>query len=65
VVYPDGNPYDYVEIRGTAVGSREDADDHIDRLAKRYTDADSFTRASPDEVRIKYTITPGRVRHYG
>jgi PPOX class probable F420-dependent enzyme len=65
VVYPEGNPYDYVEIRGSAQGSRDDADDHIDRLAKRYTGADSFSRASPDEVRIKYTITPRRVRHYG
>jgi PPOX class probable F420-dependent enzyme len=63
VVYPDGNPYDYVEIRGTAQGSREDADDHIDRLARRYTGDDRFAGHSPRDVRVKYTITPRRVRH--
>jgi PPOX class probable F420-dependent enzyme len=63
VVYADGNPYDYVEIRGTARGARDDADDHIDRLARRYTGAERFTGRAPGEVRIKYTITPTRVRH--
>ncbi len=36
VVYDEANPYDYVEIRGAATSSTEDADGHIDRLAKKY-----------------------------
>jgi PPOX class probable F420-dependent enzyme len=63
VVYPDGNPYEYVEIRGTAAGTRADADAHIDRLAKKYTDSDTFGGNGPGDVRVKYVITPTRVRH--
>jgi PPOX class probable F420-dependent enzyme len=63
VVYPAENPYDYVEVRGTAHGSREDADDHINRLAKLYIGQDEYPFRQPGEERLKYTITPERVRH--
>ncbi len=63
VVYPPDNPYEYVEIRGTATGSRDDADDHINRLAKLYIGQDEYPFRSPGEVRVKYTIDPERVRH--
>ena len=63
VVYPDGNPYEYVEIQGTAAGTRDDADAHIDRLAKKYTGADTFGGNAPGDVRVKFVITPTRVRH--
>ncbi len=63
LVYPDGNPYEYVEIRGTAAGTHTDADAHIDRLAKKYTGSDRFAGNAPGDVRIKYLITPTRVRH--
>ena len=58
VVYPADNPYDYVEIRGTATGTRDDADDHINRLAKKYIDQDEYPFRQPGEERIKYVITP-------
>jgi PPOX class probable F420-dependent enzyme len=63
LVYPAGNPYEYVEIRGTASGSRDDADDHINRLAKTYIGEDEYPFRQPGEVRIKYVIAPERVRH--
>jgi PPOX class probable F420-dependent enzyme len=63
VVYPPDNPYEYVEIRGTATGSRDDADDHIDRLAKKYLGVDEYPARRPDEERIKYTIEPAVVRY--
>jgi PPOX class probable F420-dependent enzyme len=63
LVYPDGNPYDYVEIQGTAEGTLQDADAHIDRLAKKYTGSDTFGGHQPGDVRVKYVITPTRVRH--
>jgi PPOX class probable F420-dependent enzyme len=63
LVYPDGNPYDYVEIQGTAQGTLQDADAHIDRLAKKYTGSDTFGGHRPGDVRVKYAITPTRVRH--
>jgi PPOX class probable F420-dependent enzyme len=63
VVFEGSNPYEYVEIRGTATGTREDADDHIDRLAKVYIGQDEYPFRQPGEVRMKYVITPQRVRH--
>jgi PPOX class probable F420-dependent enzyme len=63
LVYPADNPYEYVEIRGTATGSREDADDHIDRLAKKYLGQDEYPYRQPGEERIKYVITPEHVRY--
>jgi PPOX class probable F420-dependent enzyme len=62
LVYPDGNPYEYAEIEGTATGTRQDADAHIDRLAKKYTGEDTFA-ARPGDVRVKYVIAPTRVRY--
>jgi PPOX class probable F420-dependent enzyme len=61
--YAGDNPYEYAEIRGTATGSRDDADDHIDRLAKKYIGADEYPGRQPGEQRIKYVIAPERVRY--
>jgi PPOX class probable F420-dependent enzyme len=63
LVYEGTNPQEYVEIRGTATGTRDDADDHIDRLAQTYIGQDSSAFRAPGEVRRKYVITPERVRH--
>lgn len=63
LVYDGKNPYEYVEIRGTVKSTRDDADDHIDRLAKKYTGQDEYPNRQPGEVRVKYVITPQRVRH--
>ncbi len=63
VVPADGNPYEYVEIRGTATASLDDADEHINRLAKKYIDQDEYPYRQPGEVRIKFVIEPQRVRY--
>jgi PPOX class probable F420-dependent enzyme len=63
VVFEAGNPYHFVEIRGTASSSRDDADEHINALAKKYIDADEYPFRAPGEERIKFTITPEHVRH--
>ncbi len=63
LVYDETNPYDYVEVRGTASGTTEGADDHIDRLAKRYMGVDSYPFRVPDEQRITYVVEPSLVRH--
>jgi len=62
-VYDESNPYEYVEIRGTASGTLDDADGHIDRLAKKYLDADSYPFRQPGEQRIKFVVDADRVRH--
>ena len=63
LVYEGGNPYEYVEIQGTASGTHDDADDHINRLAQKYIGQDEYPFRGPGEVRKKYVITPTRVRH--
>ena len=63
LVYEASNPYEYVEVQGTAAGTDQDADDHIDRLAHTYIGQDKYPFRTPGEVRKKYVITPERVRH--
>jgi PPOX class probable F420-dependent enzyme len=63
VVYPADNPYEYVEVQGTASGTREDADDHINRLSKKYIGQDEYPFRQPGEERIKYVISPAKVRY--
>jgi len=62
-VFPADNPYEYVEIRGTTSASRDDADDHINRLAKRYINQDEYPFRSPGEVRLKFAFAPDKVRY--
>jgi PPOX class probable F420-dependent enzyme len=63
LVYDESNPYDYVEVRGTATGTTDGASEHIDRLAKKFINADTYPYHQPGEVRVTYTIDPASVRH--
>ncbi len=54
--------YDMVTIRGHASEiTEEGADEHIDALAKKYLDADSYPNRRPGEVRLKVKIEPEKV----
>jgi len=58
---PD-NPYRYFEVRGSvAAAVEEGALDHINKLAKKYTDAEKYPWLAPGEVRVIYKIKPERV----
>jgi PPOX class probable F420-dependent enzyme len=63
LVQDPNDPYRFVEVRGTAKGTTEGADEHIDRLAKKYLNVDSYPNRSADEQRIKFLIEPDHVRH--
>ncbi len=63
LVYESGNPYNYVEIRGTAEATTDGADEHINRLSKKFIDQDEYPFRQPGEQRIKFLITPQHVRH--
>jgi PPOX class probable F420-dependent enzyme len=55
------NPYRHVSIRGRVTDFTEQgADQHIDKLAKKYLDADSYPFRQPGEVRVVYKIEPER-----
>ena len=64
-VYDQQNPYEYVEIRGKVVDTdtSDEADKHIDRLAKQYLDADSYPFRQEGEQRVKFVVDADRVRH--
>jgi PPOX class probable F420-dependent enzyme len=56
------NPYQYVEIRGrVAERTHEGADEHIDALAKKYLDADSYPYRQPGEQRVIIRFAPEHV----
>ena len=64
LVYPPDNPYEFATVRGTASRATDGDDDaHIDRLAKKYIDQDTYPFRSPGEVRVKYVISPDHVRY--
>jgi PPOX class probable F420-dependent enzyme len=63
VVFESGNPYNFVEIRGTASGTTEEADEHINALAKKYIGQDEYPYRKPGEQRIKFVIQPEHIRH--
>ena len=56
------NPYEYTEIRGTvAERTHEGAEEHIDALAKKYLDADSYPYRQPGEQRVIIRVAPEHV----
>jgi PPOX class probable F420-dependent enzyme len=63
VVHNSENPYEMVEIRGRATGTLDGAEEQVDRLAKKYLGQDTYPFRQPGEQRIKFVITPERVRY--
>jgi PPOX class probable F420-dependent enzyme len=60
------NPYEYLEVRGrVAEQTREGADEHIDSLAKKYMDADSYPFRQPGEQRVIIRVEPEHVHISG
>jgi PPOX class probable F420-dependent enzyme len=62
LIYAQDNPYHYVEIRGEAQSSTDGADDHINRLTRKYLGQDEYPFRQPGEQRVKFTISPSQVR---
>ena len=65
VIDPD-NPYRYLEVRGRVVEVTETgADQHIDKMAKKYLNQDKYPFRKPGEVRVRYVIEPERFSSMG
>ena len=63
-IYDSSNPYNMVTVRGIVKEITENnADFHIDKLAKKYLGLNSYPFRSPDEKRIILKIIPERVFH--
>jgi PPOX class probable F420-dependent enzyme len=63
LVIETGNPYHFVEIRGTATGTLEGADEHINALSQKYIGQAEYPFRAPGEQRIKFVIAPDHVRY--
>jgi PPOX class probable F420-dependent enzyme len=58
------NPYEYVYIQGTiAEDTTDGADEHIDKLAKKYMDVDEYPFRSDSETRMILKVAPDKIRH--
>ena len=65
VVIDPAEMYRWVGVTGTAEIVEEGADDHIDRLAKKYLGADTYPFRRPGEQRVMVRITPTHVEGIG
>lgn len=61
VLDPD-NPWRWASVTGRATLSAEDGDDVIDRLAKKYLDADSYPYRKEGEQRVAVRVSVDQVR---
>jgi hypothetical protein len=60
------NPYRYLEVRGRVVDiTEEGAEEHIDKMAKKYIGVDRYPNRQPGEVRVLYKIEPLRMSSMG
>jgi len=59
-VFDHANPYEYVSIRGKVEKqiTGKAADDHIDKLASKYTGAKKYGSRAPSEKRVILVIRP-------
>jgi PPOX class probable F420-dependent enzyme len=60
------NPYRHLEIRGRVVEITEKgADDHINKLSKKYLGNPVYPGRQPGEVRVTYKIEPEKASSMG
>jgi hypothetical protein len=64
-VVDPANGYHSLVVSGKAELSHDGADDHIDKLAKKYLDADSYPFRKEGEVRVVVRIRPERIETAG
>ena len=65
LIDPD-NPYRHLQVQGRVVEITEDgADQHIDKMAKKYLGQDKYPFRQPGEVRVLYKIEPDRTAAMG
>lgn len=58
IMDPD-NPYRHLSIRGrVAEITEQGADQHIDKMAKKYLNLDRYPNRQPGEVRVLHKIEP-------
>jgi PPOX class probable F420-dependent enzyme len=64
VTHPE-DPYKWVSVAGPAEMTHEGADEHIDKMAKKYLGADSYPYRTEGEQRVIVRVRPEHVDSYG
>jgi PPOX class probable F420-dependent enzyme len=60
----DANPYNMVTVRGKVVEqTTKGADEHIDKMAKKYIGLEKYPNRAPGEKRVILKIRPEKVYH--
>ena len=60
------NPYRYLEVRGKVEEiTQEGAEQHIDKMAKKYLGKDKYPFAQPGEQRVLLKVTPEKFSAMG
>ncbi|HEY7109800.1 MAG TPA: PPOX class F420-dependent oxidoreductase [Nitrososphaeraceae archaeon] len=64
-IFDQNNPYEMVTVRGRVVQkiTGSVADNHIDKLAKKYLGKDKYPYRAPGEERILLKVEPMKVFH--
>ncbi|MGI0101150.1 MAG: PPOX class F420-dependent oxidoreductase [Nitrosotalea sp.] len=63
-IVDQNNPYNTVTVRGKVIEQTNmGADEHIDKLAKKYLDVDKYPLRSPSEKRIILKVKPEKIFH--
>jgi PPOX class probable F420-dependent enzyme len=65
LVLDPANQYRWVAVSGTATLHREGADEHIDKLAKKYLGQDRYPWHDPNQQRIIVRIRPDHIDSTG
>jgi PPOX class probable F420-dependent enzyme len=65
LVIDPADQYRWVAVTGTATLTEEGGDAHIDKLAKKYLDADSYPFRNPAETRVIVNIAVEKVDSSG
>lgn len=64
LIAPD-NPYNYLEVRGTAVLTEEGGRELIDALARKYAGSETYEWDTPENVRVVIRVPPEHVVFHG
>jgi PPOX class probable F420-dependent enzyme len=65
IVVDPQDQYRWLAISGRADVTTDGADAQIDKLAKKYLDADSYPWRKPEEQRLTVRIHPEKIDSYG
>lgn len=65
-VHDQERPYRYLQVRGRVIErTTQGAEDHIDKMAKKYMGADTYPDHSPLRPRVIYRVRPDHVQTMG